>query len=349
MKFQLLLFILLFSACNSTKKNQQFIDTHTSKNSLDWSGTYQGIIPSADSMGMETKLILNEDKTYCLKTTYQGKSKTIFKQNGAFKWNNSGNGITLYVDDKPLRNHQYFIIENGLIKLDRNGEKISGKLKDNYKLVKNTAASYNLKPDEYIFRVNSRKVACNDDDQNLCLQIKKNKPHKSSNWELFEHQIKGFHFEEGYLYHLIVREIILPEIDLSTDTSSITYELVEVIDKKIDNCLKLHNIWAIESIKGVAISSKKFNKHPQLEINLTTNKIKGNDGCNNFMGAIKKVSNKHFEINNLAGTKMACPNINLSNEINTALNQTTNYELKNRQLTLFDTDGIELLILKKVD
>ena len=43
------------------------VAAHNAKNSLDYIGTYKGILPCADCEGIETELELNSDKTYEIK------------------------------------------------------------------------------------------------------------------------------------------------------------------------------------------------------------------------------------------------------------------------------------------
>jgi len=349
MKLQLLILIVLFSACNSIKKSKDFTDEHDSKNSLDWSGTYEGTLPCADCSGMETQLILNQDQTYSLSTKYQGKSEEVFNRKGVFQWNGEGNAIKLKMDGKPSLDHQYLFIEKGLLKLDRKGNKMDGNLKDQYKLTKNTSGSYNLKSNEHIYWINSLKVECTGVGKMMCMQVQKSDEFTDDNWQLFYDEIKGFDFEEGYIYKLIVKETERPKSEVPADASSVVYELVEVLEKNIDTHLKLHDIWALVSIKGDEINPEDFNKHPQLEINLTEKRVMGNDGCNNLIGEIKQVNSHQLEFNKLAGTKMACQNMQLADKISNPLNQVQTYHLNKLELTLFNSDGTELLRYKKVD
>ncbi len=39
-------------------------DMHTSQNSLDWAGVYEGVLPCADCPGIQTRLTLSRDETY---------------------------------------------------------------------------------------------------------------------------------------------------------------------------------------------------------------------------------------------------------------------------------------------
>src|SRR5690606_14856830 len=83
-------------SCNNriNKINTGFDDHHTAQNSLDWQGTYSGILPCADCSGIETELTLNEDQTFVLTDIYLGKTDSeTNKLTGKFEWN--GNFINL--------------------------------------------------------------------------------------------------------------------------------------------------------------------------------------------------------------------------------------------------------------
>lgn len=101
--------------------------------SLDWNGTYKGVLPCANCDGIETKLTLNEDKTYVISELYQGKGDTKpFESKGKFSFDKTGNIVTLDATDK----RQYFVSENRIIALDQEGKIIQGNLAKNYELQK---------------------------------------------------------------------------------------------------------------------------------------------------------------------------------------------------------------------
>lgn len=110
------------------------VAAHNAKNSLDYIGTYKGILPCADCEGLETTICINENNTYNLKTHYQGKGEKIFEQKGTFSWNKAGN--TIILDDVNNGPNQYFLGENKLIQLDMSGKKITGELASEYILAK---------------------------------------------------------------------------------------------------------------------------------------------------------------------------------------------------------------------
>jgi len=68
---------------------------HSSRNSLDWAGVYEGVLPCADCPGIQTRLTLSRDETYELSTLYLDRDKVPRIVRGRFSWQPSGNAITL--------------------------------------------------------------------------------------------------------------------------------------------------------------------------------------------------------------------------------------------------------------
>lgn len=114
-------------------------DMHNSANSLDWQGTYKGVLPCADCKGIETVITLNDDKTYIRKMSYLGKSGKIYEHAGTFMWDDQGQSITLNDADNGL--NKYSIGENVLYQLDVRGDKIAGELADKYILKKSSRSA----------------------------------------------------------------------------------------------------------------------------------------------------------------------------------------------------------------
>lgn len=108
---------------------------HTAENSLDWNGTYKGVLPCADCEGIETELELNADKTYELKETYLGKGDgKAFESKGSFQFD--ANNTSVIELDKTGDNRKYFVAEGYLKALDMEGNEITGDLADKYELKK---------------------------------------------------------------------------------------------------------------------------------------------------------------------------------------------------------------------
>ncbi|WP_452223105.1 META domain-containing protein [Lacinutrix chionoecetis] len=346
--------LLLFNANNTevlryTKENKDMAVAHNSSNALDWFGTYKGTMPCADCEGIATELVLNQDKTYQLKSIYLGKDNNAFNETGTFNWNEKGNGITLNVDGKTSVNHQFQVMENKLVKLDNTGNVITGALADKYVLNKSMAMSQELKDGEYFYWVHSKRAECTGVGKQSCLQIQRGETLQPNGWQLFYSSIKGFTFEPGYTYKLIVKEEQRPANQVPADASSINYSLIKVLDKTMDKTLRLHDIWALQAVKGETINPKDYNQHPNLELNLRTNRVMGSDGCNTFSGDIKTADTKNLTFKALISTEKACLNMKLTNQVGKYLSEVQTYKLNNLELTLFNTEGDEVLRYKKVD
>lgn len=130
----------------ATPMANQTATQHTSQNSLDWYGSYAGVVPCADCAGIETFITLDKDLSYQLRTRYLGKDDRIFERQGTFVWEENGNVIYLKgLSEGPNR---YHVGENLLFQLDKQGKRITGDLAENYILRKvadgNVRAPYTL-------------------------------------------------------------------------------------------------------------------------------------------------------------------------------------------------------------
>lgn len=133
--FSLLLSAVLLVGCQlSPAQDEAIIDnTHNARNSLDWDGTYQGVLPCADCEGIDYQLTLNSDLSFTLSLHYQTAEENRFNYTGHFSWNAAGNIIQLTLDDQP---QYYFVGENHLLYLDADQQPITGKLAHFYRLTK---------------------------------------------------------------------------------------------------------------------------------------------------------------------------------------------------------------------
>lgn len=93
-------------------------DAHTSRNSLDWGGVYEGVLPCADCPGIETRLRLERDGTYELSTRYLDRQDVAQTKRGRFTWHPGGNAIAL---DASGFGHQFSVGEGRLSLLNRDG------------------------------------------------------------------------------------------------------------------------------------------------------------------------------------------------------------------------------------
>lgn len=129
------LFSFFLVSCSSkVQKEIMTPDKHTSQISLDWAGTYKGILPCTDCEGIETTLRINRDSTFQLIRKYLGKKSDTLETFGTFVWNKEGNIIVL--DNISNAPNKYFVKENSLVQLDMEANFISGDLADKYILQK---------------------------------------------------------------------------------------------------------------------------------------------------------------------------------------------------------------------
>ena len=92
-------------------------DTHNSRNSLDWAGTYEGVGPCADCPGIAMSLTLDQDDSYTLVSRYIDRPAPPTVNHGTFTWQTSGNAITLDAGGGA----RYAVREGSLAALPRDG------------------------------------------------------------------------------------------------------------------------------------------------------------------------------------------------------------------------------------
>ncbi len=130
----LALLVLIVWGCKTNNPAVPGYTGDNSETSLDWDGSYSGVLPCADCEGIQTMLTLNQDKTYEMSTEYLGKSDEKFINTGNFQWDESGNIIELSeMDEGP----KYFQVgETNLFMLDQDKNRMTGELSSQYNLKK---------------------------------------------------------------------------------------------------------------------------------------------------------------------------------------------------------------------
>ena len=134
----LALFALATYSCANLKNNAstETLDGHNAQNSLDWQGTYSGVLPCADCEGIETELKLNNDQTYSLTSKYlDGENSGTDTLTGTFIW--KGNNVQLERKIKDIRPDVFKVEENQVKQLDLEGKEVTGELANASILKKN--------------------------------------------------------------------------------------------------------------------------------------------------------------------------------------------------------------------
>ena len=131
--FACLLAIAALIGCSSAPESTGVPDAaHNSRNSLDWAGTYRGILPCASCPGIETIVTLNVDGTYTSSARYLEQDGPAFTGGGAFEWDSDGSRIRL-AGEEPL---WFRVGENTLTQLRLDGSMVTSVLAEHYVLRK---------------------------------------------------------------------------------------------------------------------------------------------------------------------------------------------------------------------
>lgn len=108
-----------------------------SRVSIDWAGTYRGVVPCADCEGIKTELVLDQSGTFRLGMLYMGKKNLApFILEGRFEWDKTGNKITLKEVAEGEGPRHFQVGEEKVFQLDQQGNRITGELAVNYILHK---------------------------------------------------------------------------------------------------------------------------------------------------------------------------------------------------------------------
>ncbi len=128
--------IAFLYSCNNTKKTDAETDNvnmemdelrgsdmHNSQTSLDWAGTYVGMLPCSNCEGIDTELRI-EDDVYVLKTLRKGVDNAYLEQTGNITWSDDGSMIILGgIEDGPF---MYKVEENRIVQLNTSGNRNTG-------------------------------------------------------------------------------------------------------------------------------------------------------------------------------------------------------------------------------
>ena len=202
--------------------------------------------------------------------------------------------------------------------------------------------SKNIKTE--IFYINSFKKDCVGVGPMSCLQIKTT---EDDSWKNFYESISGFDYVPGYLYKIEVEVEETEKENTPADKSIYSYKLNKVMSKEIDKKLRINDIWVALKIGNLRIEELKM--QPRIEISVKDMNLQGTDGCNSIRASLKTLTETNIIFGAAMGTRKLCPNMEVPNAFNTALQSVSSYEIKDNKLFLFDKTGKELIQLLKID
>lgn len=106
------------------------------------------------------------------------------------------------------------------------------------------------------------------------------------------------------------------------------------------------NTWELRQIGNTDIDLSQKDRIPNLRFDPSNQNIYGTDGCNRLSG-IYQVKEQQIIIQNVAGTRMICPdNMQQVDEFNQALNKVTAYQTYGSTLRLLDRFGNVVLLFR---
>ncbi len=111
--------------------------------------------------------------------------------------------------------------------------------------------------------------------------------------------------------------------------------------------IRINDIWAAVRIEGYPIN--RMVTVPRLEVNTSEMKIYGNDGCNDYFGTLKDLTETGLAIENIGSTRKICPDMEIPERYKQALLKVRAYNFNEQILILKDDNGNEVLAFMKVD
>lgn len=358
--------------------HQEFINEKNKEEMMkiakDISGSYSGDLPCSDCDQINYKLTLNGDLTYSSQVLFKGKSDELIKENGEYI---ISKGVIMLI--KQESSMKFFQIKNNsLLMLDKNSNEFTGDQENRYKLLpitnhinsEKSSGKKNYLIDKYKNGIDFY-ASGNEPFWSLNMDFSKNFQFKNlDGFEMNVPPVKAVHAMDANVLRYrsveisgeMVIQIIKEKCQDTMADEEYNYSVSVDIKMKEDNDYKtfngcgnyipdyrLHNIWVVKQVNGNLINKEDFkSKIPQLELKPFENKISGNDGCNGFFGEIE-VINDIIVFGNIAGTMMACPNMDLSSQITKTIGgNELNYTIIKNQLIL-KKDGKEVMVLERVD
>lgn len=113
----------------------------------------------------------------------------------------------------------------------------------------------------------------------------------------------------------------------STETVEQTSASDEIFEKE----------WKLKELDGKAIAlDSTFKKEAFIFFEKESSRVSGNGGCNSFGGNFKLEGTDGITISDIAGTMMACPNMETEGQFFENLKNAKTYQIENNALTLFN-------------
>ncbi|MES2774153.1 MAG: META domain-containing protein [Bacteroidota bacterium] len=208
--------------------------------------------------------------------------------------------------------------------------------------------------------INSEQQDCIgiDNNRTKCLEFKEKG--KDKTWQFLYQPIRGFKFEPGYLYTLLINETIPVKQSDTASTSNIQWTLVKLVKKERVPAMEYGEL--IGSKKGIG-GDWRFvkmmgpdpmdftSKKERISFNDSSFKVSGKASCNSFFGNYT-VTGFELNLGALGSTMMACPEMEKERIMMKALETVNMWEVKGNKLLLKNADTVvfelERIVVKTI-
>ncbi len=188
-----------------------------------------------------------------------------------------------------------------------------------------------------VMYVADHKTFCSSTAVTECYQVKEE---KNEDWKVFQNNIEGFEYTEGYEYKLKVS--VRSYNNVEPGSSSLTYQLLKVMSKKKTNynpLQKLNGTWHLEQIWEDTTYIKLMDSSSVvMELNTATQKMSGKNICNNFFGPFTATVDS-IAFSDIGSTRMMCDGMMLENIIFKMYKGMKKWTVRTNKLMLSSADG----------
>ncbi|MGB1295902.1 MAG: META domain-containing protein [Flavobacteriales bacterium] len=159
---------------------------------------------------------------------------------------------------------------------------------------------------------------------------------QTKQWKYENYSISDLEIEFGMLYKT--------ESVINHTNKSI--KVIKVLEKTQDPSSRLHDIWGLFSINQKEINTKE--SPIKIELNLSSSKMMGHSYCNQINTDFYTAKN-NIIFNKPSSTRMSCKSMEIENEFIASLPFANTFVVRKNQLVLFNKEGLELMVFKKLD
>lgn len=92
--------------------------------------------------------------------------------------------------------------------------------------------------------------------------------------------------------------------------------------------------WRLVELMGKPVDSTINNREPFLLLNAEEQRVNANAGCNNIMGTYELMEGNRIRFSRMASTQMACPDMEIEDQLLKVLETVDNYAISEGQLSL---------------